>query len=69
MGKHANERAWREYDSWRTRGPEESESLTDDQQADIAIDFEDRGREAADVQDEFGPRVRPAYRVRLMDEI
>lgn len=69
MGKHANERAWREYDSWRTREPEDSESLTEEQRMELSIGFEDLGREAAEVQDEFGPRVRPAYRVHLMDEM
>lgn len=69
MGKHANELAWREYDSWRTREPEEVEPLTDQEREAFAIEAEDYGREAAEVQGEFGMRVRPAYRVRLMDEL
>jgi hypothetical protein len=69
MGKHANERAWREYDSWRTHKPEEPDPLTDEEREALAVTVEDYGREAAEVQDEFGPRVRPAYRVHLMDEM
>lgn len=63
MGKHANERAWREYDSWRTREPDEEEG------GEPQVDAEDYARDAAAAQDEFGPRFRPARRVRLFDEV
>jgi hypothetical protein len=69
MGKHANERAWREYDSWRTREPQDDEPLTDAQLETAAINTEDLARETVEVQGELGPRFRPARHVRLFDEI
>lgn len=63
MGKHANERAWREYDSWRTREPQGDESDAPQ------VDQEDYARDAAAAEDEFGSRFRPARRVRLFDEV
>jgi hypothetical protein len=69
MGKHFNANVWREYDSWRAREPEEVEPLTAEERESLSIVDEDYAREAADVQDDMGPRFRPAYRVRLMDEM
>lgn len=69
MWKHANERAWLEYDSWRTREPEDVEKLTLEERTDLQIDAEDYAREATQVQDEMGPRFRPARHVRLFDEM
>lgn len=69
MGKHFNANVWREYDSWRTRQPEEAELLTAEEREAFAIDAEDYGREAAEVQGDMGPRFRPARRVRLYDEL
>ncbi|PVX61274.1 hypothetical protein [Paraburkholderia unamae] len=69
MGKHFNANVWREYDSWRTREPEEAELLTAEERETFAIVDEDYARDASDAQDEMGPRFRPAYRVRLMDEM
>lgn len=69
MGKHANERAWREYDSWRTRGPEDTEPLTAEEREAFAIVDEDYAREAAETREESGPRFRPVRHVSLMDEM